>query len=167
VIKNNYKKASVFFLIGAIVFLLFSVLDVKVSFKNHFSFSKKACAASDGVRVYVNDLETDLVCEENNGTYLVPVELPFKEGKNNWEVIITFSEEEKKVEVLKKFHPIEELLPTRGDDEEYICNQCDGSGDCSTCWPEGSGYSDGADSLPCDFCSGNGKCWYCSGSGKW
>lgn len=164
--RYNFKRFILVFLAVLFVIFLFSHIDIKISMKEPVDFSDKA-QADEAMSVYINGEKSELVCEKKGDLYLLPLEFPFQEGNNNWEVVINYDKEAKKVDVEKKFHPMEELLPVRGDNDPYICNLCSGSGKCQTCWPAGSGKSYGEGSDPCSTCGGNGKCWYCGGKGKW
>lgn len=117
--------------------------------------------------VYVNDKETDIICLKKDETYLLPLELPFREGEGKWEIIINCSGENKKVDVRKIYHPPEEILETRGDEEPWPCNSCSGTGKCQFCYPVGSGHTYFDDSPDCQWCNGSGKDWNCNGKGTY
>lgn len=118
--------------------------------------------------VYVNDKETDIICLKKDETYLLPLELPFKEGEYRWEIIINCSGENKKVEVKKIHHAPEELILTRDTLEgKTVCNSCSGTGQCQFCYPVGCGHTWFDDSPYCQWCNGSGKDWNCNGKGYW
>jgi len=147
------------------------ILSAGVFFNGAFILS--SCFASttppdlvkEALKVVIEGEEKEIECQSKEGLYLLPIELPFKEGENKWEIVINYNPEEKKVEVKKIHHSIEELLSTRNDDERPKCNVCSGTGDCQYCYPVGSGHQWFEDSPACDWCSGSGKCYYCNGKG--
>ena len=51
-----------------------------------------------------------------------------------------------------------------GQQEEFTCTQCQGSGDCTSCFGTGEGYDGGGD---CHSCNGSGKCYKCMGTGTY
>jgi len=160
--KTNIKRFIVVFFLALTSIFLYSHLDIEISLK-----SPVIANADEAMTVYINGQKTDIICEKKGEVYLLPLKLPFEDGENDWEVVISYDKDSKRVEVEKKHHPIEELLSTRSDSEDVLCSHCEGTKDCKICWPEGSGYSDYSGSPPCDCCSGTGDCWYCGGTGKW
>lgn len=46
--------------------------------------------------------------------------------------------------------------------QEFTCTQCQGSGDCTSCFGTGEGY-DG----DCHSCNGSGECYKCMGTGTY
>jgi hypothetical protein len=96
---------------------------------------------------------------------MVPLCIPFKEGENKWEIIINYDKDGKKVDIIRHYHPPEDLLKTRGEDGKVTCVWCSGSGDCAYCTPAGSGKSS-TEGERCTVCLGAGKCASCGGTGK-
>jgi hypothetical protein len=48
-------------------------------------------------------------------------------------------------------------------DDSYVCDACNGSGDCSDC--EGTGWADVDCEVDCRICRGTAECVECFGSG--
>ena len=132
-----------------------------------FAFATPSPAIKEALKVIIEGKEKEVECEEKEGVFLLPLNLPFKEGENKWEIVINYDADKKKVEVKKIHHALEELLPTRSDDDPLVCAECGGSGDCQYCYPVGSGKQHFSDSPDCEWCSGSGKCYYCNGRGTW
>ncbi|MEQ8186417.1 MAG: hypothetical protein ABRQ39_00480 [Candidatus Eremiobacterota bacterium] len=156
---------SVLIFSSALLLLVF-LSQITLSFKENCFISKAFCAVSETLKVYMDGQETSIVCKGEKDLYMVPVNIPFKEGENKWEVIIRYDKESKKVEVIRKYHPSDEALKTRGE-QKPECVWCDGTGECSYCCPVGSGKAGPGSDDRCGSCCGTGKCSSCGGTGRY
>ena len=161
------KRMKKVLILSSIVLLtIFILSQVRISFRDNCFVSKAFCAAMEALKVYVDGKETGLVCEEQKDLYMLPMSLPFKEGENKWEITINYDKEGKKVDIIRQYHPPEDLLKTRGEDGKVTCVWCTGDGKCHYCDPVGSGDSSYTKGDRCGVCLGSGKCSSCGGTGK-
>ena len=118
-------------------------------------FSARAAAAW---KVLINGTPSKLAVIDEGGESRVPLYFTVPESGAGKQYSVRIERGVGSREI--KITTVEKKRPVRDPGD---CPKCEGSEDCQSCYPAGSGVNTSGG--PCYYCNATGDCAYCSGSG--